>query len=406
MSEAAAPRGSSLDRAQRAEHGPPARRPGLPVARARPRVGRLGAAAAGRLRRHRLPRRLPRPAARPVHPARADPRPCGRPALHPGRGGGAGDARHHPVVGGRGPAPARPPAVGARAASCAPAATARSPCTSSARRRPSTSSTPSRCCCSATARATVATLAKVFGWAFALWGIGLYWWAGVLYAWQVRKLLTDIDRRTAAPVPDTGARAGAADRHRCAPTRRRASRRCSTRITRTRSTGLRSSRRQARAAARSAAPGHERPRAGSRDVGGGAGRAGALRPARRQALQQTRRRREATNRAQLIDQVGQRRDALAALQDAHRQTSRPGSRLRGGGRPRRAAGRPPTPPRAARSADAPASRAVSGPGRADHRRRLARAATGGGRARHRPGRRWSTGCGRRAPRRSRSTASG
>lgn len=32
-------------------------------------------------------------------------------------------------------------------------------------------------------------LAQVFGWAFALWGIGLYWWAGVLYVWQVRKLL-------------------------------------------------------------------------------------------------------------------------------------------------------------------------------------------------------------------------
>ncbi len=43
---------------------------------------------------------------------------------------------------------------------------------------------------------TVATLAKVFGWAFAFWGIGLYWWAGVLYAYQVYKLLTDIDRRT------------------------------------------------------------------------------------------------------------------------------------------------------------------------------------------------------------------
>jgi cardiolipin synthase (CMP-forming) len=35
----------------------------------------------------------------------------------------------------------------------------------------------------------VPTLANVFGWAFALWGIGLYWWAGVLYAWQVRTLL-------------------------------------------------------------------------------------------------------------------------------------------------------------------------------------------------------------------------
>ncbi|CAN5519222.1 CDP-alcohol phosphatidyltransferase family protein [soil metagenome] len=41
----------------------------------------------------------------------------------------------------------------------------------------------------------VATLAEVFGWAFAFWGIGLYWWAGVLYAWQVRKLLTTTERR-------------------------------------------------------------------------------------------------------------------------------------------------------------------------------------------------------------------
>ena len=41
----------------------------------------------------------------------------------------------------------------------------------------------------------VATLAEVFGWAFAIWGTGLYWWAGFLYAWQVRKLLADHDRR-------------------------------------------------------------------------------------------------------------------------------------------------------------------------------------------------------------------
>lgn len=40
----------------------------------------------------------------------------------------------------------------------------------------------------------VAVLAQVFGWAFALWGIGLYWWAGVLYAWQVRKLLATTER--------------------------------------------------------------------------------------------------------------------------------------------------------------------------------------------------------------------
>ena len=42
---------------------------------------------------------------------------------------------------------------------------------------------------------TVATLAQLFGWALALWGIGLYWWAGFLYAWQVRKLLATTERR-------------------------------------------------------------------------------------------------------------------------------------------------------------------------------------------------------------------
>lgn len=42
---------------------------------------------------------------------------------------------------------------------------------------------------------TWSTLARVFGWAFAVWGIGLYWWAGLLYAWQVRTLLADRDHR-------------------------------------------------------------------------------------------------------------------------------------------------------------------------------------------------------------------
>ena len=41
------------------------------------------------------------------------------------------------------------------------------------------------------------TLANVFGWAFTLWGIGLYWWAGLLYAWQVRRLLATTERRVA-----------------------------------------------------------------------------------------------------------------------------------------------------------------------------------------------------------------
>lgn len=42
---------------------------------------------------------------------------------------------------------------------------------------------------------TVAALANTFGWSFAIWGTGLYWWAGLLYVWQVRTLL-----RTRPPV--------------------------------------------------------------------------------------------------------------------------------------------------------------------------------------------------------------
>ena len=33
-------------------------------------------------------------------------------------------------------------------------------------------------------------VAGSFGWAFALWGTGLYWWAGALYVRQVRALVT------------------------------------------------------------------------------------------------------------------------------------------------------------------------------------------------------------------------
>jgi len=35
-----------------------------------------------------------------------------------------------------------------------------------------------------------ADIAQIVGWAFALWGTGLYWWAGVLYVVQVRQLVT------------------------------------------------------------------------------------------------------------------------------------------------------------------------------------------------------------------------
>ncbi|HYJ67595.1 MAG TPA: CDP-alcohol phosphatidyltransferase family protein [Nocardioidaceae bacterium] len=49
---------------------------------------------------------------------------------------------------------------------------------------------------------SIADLAFVFGWAFAIWGTALYWWAGLLYAWQVRVLLTTTpgtDRAEVAP---------------------------------------------------------------------------------------------------------------------------------------------------------------------------------------------------------------
>jgi cardiolipin synthase (CMP-forming) len=42
------------------------------------------------------------------------------------------------------------------------------------------------------------TLGRVLGWAFAIWGVGMYWWAGILYAWQVRRLLATTPRRTMA----------------------------------------------------------------------------------------------------------------------------------------------------------------------------------------------------------------
>jgi cardiolipin synthase len=44
----------------------------------------------------------------------------------------------------------------------------------------------------------VARLAEVFGWAFAFWGVGLYWWAGILYTWQVYKLLATTEPRKAS----------------------------------------------------------------------------------------------------------------------------------------------------------------------------------------------------------------
>ena len=34
-----------------------------------------------------------------------------------------------------------------------------------------------------------AEAAKIFGWAFAVWGTALYWWAAVLYIGQARRIL-------------------------------------------------------------------------------------------------------------------------------------------------------------------------------------------------------------------------
>lgn len=36
---------------------------------------------------------------------------------------------------------------------------------------------------------TTAEVVRVFGWAFAIWGTALYWWAALLYLSQVRELL-------------------------------------------------------------------------------------------------------------------------------------------------------------------------------------------------------------------------
>ena len=41
---------------------------------------------------------------------------------------------------------------------------------------------------------TGAEIARSFGWAFAIWGTCMYWWAGVLYAVQVRTLLREVPR--------------------------------------------------------------------------------------------------------------------------------------------------------------------------------------------------------------------
>jgi cardiolipin synthase (CMP-forming) len=45
---------------------------------------------------------------------------------------------------------------------------------------------------------TVADVARIIGWAFALWGTALYWWAGLLYAVQGLRLMAQTRRDESA----------------------------------------------------------------------------------------------------------------------------------------------------------------------------------------------------------------
>src|SRR5215471_21759811 len=55
-----------------------------------------------------------------------------------------------------------------------------------------------------------AVIARVFGWAFALWGTALYWWAAALYVTQARRLLAmDRDSDPAAAHDDRHRKAAA-----------------------------------------------------------------------------------------------------------------------------------------------------------------------------------------------------
>ena len=45
------------------------------------------------------------------------------------------------------------------------------------------------------------TLARVIGWAFAIWGTVLYWWAAMLYLAQVRSLVSSSGVNTYGPEP-------------------------------------------------------------------------------------------------------------------------------------------------------------------------------------------------------------
>lgn len=43
---------------------------------------------------------------------------------------------------------------------------------------------------------TLPMLARVFGWAFVIWGVALYWWAAALYLVQARRVIRGADIKT------------------------------------------------------------------------------------------------------------------------------------------------------------------------------------------------------------------
>lgn len=59
---------------------------------------------------------------------------------------------------------------------------------------------------------TAATVAKIVGWCFAIWGTGLYWWAAALYWRQARQLMQAGPIADAPGAEPTGAERAAAER--------------------------------------------------------------------------------------------------------------------------------------------------------------------------------------------------
>ena len=132
-------------------------------------------------------------------------RPRGRPALHPGDPDRPHGARRRTAL--------ADPRAGRPRRCCSPSpcrccsgtATARCRCTTSARPRPST-------CCARFPllllgewENAVGDVAHAFGWAFAIWGTALYWWAGILYLVQVRDLVAGpAEPRGPDRAPDEG----------------------------------------------------------------------------------------------------------------------------------------------------------------------------------------------------------